>query len=81
MISECWTLERKRNNPSGDLLVRKVNSLATRSVPPVKNSDESPSSTNYHPFVSEGYVSLSEDGETIAVKIIRDTEATQSPVS
>ena len=78
VISECWTLERKRNNPSGDLLVSTVNSPVTRNVPPVKNSDESLSSTDYHPFVSEGYVSLSEDGETVAVKILRDTGATQS---
>ena len=78
MISECWTLERKRNNPSGDLLVSTVNSPVTHNVPPVKNSDELPSSTDYHPFVSEGYVSLSESGETVAVKILRDTGATQS---
>ena len=51
VISECCTLERKRNNLSGDLLVSTVNSPVTCSVPPVKNSDESPSSTDYHPFV------------------------------
>ena len=52
VISECWTLEQKRNNPPGDLLVSTVNPPNTRSAPPVKNSHEISSSTNYHPFVS-----------------------------
>ena len=78
VISECWTLEQKRNNPSGDLLVSTVNPPNTRSAPPVKKSHEISSSTNYHPFVSEGYVSLSAGGETVAVKLLRDTGATQS---
>ena len=62
VISECWTLEQKRNNPSGDLLVSTVNPPNTRSASPVKKSYEISSSTNYHPFVSEGYVSLSAGG-------------------
>ena len=78
VISECWSLERKRNNPSGDLMVSTVNPPTTCSVPPVENSNETSSSTDYHPFVSEGYVSLSENGETVLVKILRDTGATQS---
>ena len=78
MISECWTLEWKRNNPFGDLLVSTVNPPNRYSVSPVKSSDEASSSTNYYPFVSEGYVSLSENGEAVAVKILRDTGATQS---
>ena len=78
VISECWTLEQKRNNPPGDLLVSTVNPPNTRSAPPVKKSHEISSSTNYHPFVSEGYVSLSAGGETVAVKLLRDTGATQS---
>ena len=78
VISECWSLEQKRNNPSGDLMVSTVNPPTTCSVPPVENSNETSSSTDYHPFVSEGYVSLSENGETVLVKILRDTGATQS---
>jgi len=31
VISECWTLARKRNNPSGDLLVSTVNPPSTNS--------------------------------------------------
>ena len=78
VISECWTLEQKRNNPSSDLLVSTVNPPDRYCVSPVKSSDEASSSTNYHPFVSEGYVSLSEKGEAVAVKILRNTGATQS---
>lgn len=33
---------------------------------------------SYHPFVSEGYVSVLEIGETVAMKILCDTGATQS---
>ena len=78
VISECWTLERKRNNPSSDLLVSTVNPPTTCIITPVENIDDTSSSTDYHPFVSEGYVSLSENGETVGVKILRDTGATQS---
>ena len=46
VISECWTLEQKRNNSSGDLLVSTVNPLNTRSAPPVKKSHKISSSTN-----------------------------------
>ena len=33
---------------------------------------------NYHPYVLEEYVPLSEGGDSVAVKIIHDTGATQS---
>ena len=33
---------------------------------------------NYHPFVLKGCVSLSEGGDSVAVKILRDTGSTQS---
>jgi len=78
VISEYWTLARKRSNPSGDLLVSTVNPPSTDRVPSVKNSGETSSSTNFHLFVSEGCVSLSENGETVTVKILCDTGATQS---
>jgi len=78
VISECWTLARKISNPSGDLLVNTVNPPSTDRVPPVKNSGETSSSTNFHPFISEGCVSLSENGETVTVKLLCDTGATQS---
>jgi len=77
VISECWTLERKRNNPTGDLLVRTVNLPANHTVPQVKGSHELSSATHCHPFVSEASASLSEDTETIKVKILCDTGTTQ----
>ena len=36
-----------------------------------------PEST-YLPFISEGLVSLTEDGDIVPIKILRDTGATQS---
>ena len=37
--------------------------------------------SNCHPFLSEGHVSLSEGGDTVAVKIFSDTVATQSLIA
>jgi len=37
--------------------------------------------SNYHVFTSEGYVSLSESGDTVAVKILCDTGVTQSLIA
>ena len=71
VISECCTLEKWRNNPTGHSLVQ-----AVRHTPPP--SPKSEGLGNYHPFVSKGYVPLSEGGDTVAVKILRDTGATQS---
>ena len=71
MISECRTLEKWRNNPTGHSLVR-----AVRHTPPPSPKPEGLG--NYHPFVSKEYVSLLEGGDSVAVKILRDTGATQS---
>ena len=56
VISECWTLEQKRNTLFSDLLVSAVNLPTTYIITPVENSDETSSLTDYHPFVSEGSV-------------------------
>ena len=69
VISECHTLEKRRNNPTGNSLVQSV------PPPPGPASDDI---SNYHPFVSEGFVSLTEGEDTVAVRILRDTGATQS---
>ena len=61
-----------------DFLVHAVSPSANPTVHPVKKSNEPVSSTDNHPFVSEGYVSLSENGGTVAVKILHDTGANQS---
>ena len=71
MISEYCTLEKWRNNPTGHSLVQAVRKTP---LPTPKPKDLS----NYHPFVSEGYVSITEGGDTVAVKILRDTGARQS---
>ena len=71
VISECRTLEKWRNYPISHSLVQ-----AVRHTPPPSPKPEGLS--NYHPFVSKGYVSLSEGGDSVAVKILRDTGATQS---
>ena len=72
VISECRTLEKQRNNPTGHSLVQSV------LPPPCPTSD---GINNYHPFVSEGYASLTEGADTVAVKILHDTGATQSLIA
>jgi len=72
VISECRTLEKRRNNPTGNSLVQSV------PPPPGPASDDI---SNYHPFVSKRFVSLTEGGDTVAVKILRDTGATQSLIA
>ena len=74
VISECRTLEKRRNHPTGHSLVQAVN----RPSPPSPKPQDLDS---YHPFVSEGRVSLPEGGDTMAVKILRDTGATQSLIA
>ena len=74
MISECRTLEKRRNNPTGHSLVQAVRKTP---LPTPKPEDLS----NYHPFGSEGYISLTEGGDTVAVKILHDTGATQSLIA
>ena len=64
-------MEKRRNNPTGHSLVR-----AVRHTPPPSPKPEGLG--NYHPFVSKGFVSFSEGGYSVAVKILRDTGATQS---
>jgi len=65
VISECRTLEQNRYNLTGDLLVHTVNPPANNTVPPMKAYHKLSSRAHYHPFVSEGSISLSEDGEII----------------
>jgi len=72
VISECCISEKRRSNPTGHSLVQSL------LPPPCPSSDDI---SNYHPFVSEGYVSLTERGDTVAVKILCDTGATQSLIA
>ena len=79
VISECWSLEKKKANATSNAVVRTVN--PTSSAQPVvqsKDCTKKPCKGSYFPFISEGRVSLTEDGETVTVKILRDTGATQT---
>ena len=68
MISECHTLEKQ-----ADWSLFSSN-CETHTPPSPKPEDLG----NYHPFLLEGYVSLSEGGDSVTVKVFHDTGATQS---
>ena len=65
IMAECRTLERKN-------ATRKPNALV---VPQDLTSCQNQC---YNPFISKGFVSLSEHGEKVPIDILRDTGATQS---
>ena len=65
IMAECHTLERKN-------ATRKPNALV---VPQDLTSCQNQC---YNPFISKGFVSLSEHGEKVPIDILRDTGATQS---
>ena len=72
--SECWELERKktRSNPVSTICTKQPSPISSDQViGPVKDEGK-------NPFVSEGYVSLTENGEAVPIGILRDTGATQS---
>ena len=66
--------KRKVNTNSNAVVYPVHNQPSTQSV--LQNSE--PCEDNYHPFVSDGLISLTADSEAIPIKILRDTEATQS---
>ena len=80
VLSECWALERKKaNNPVMIVSEKKQPllhanqqcQLEGRVMPEVSPEVE-------HPFVSKGFVSLTEGDPPVPVKILRDAGASQS---
>ena len=76
VMAECWSLQKKKTD-AVIYMVKQPDSLSSQSNQRVPVS--MPEST-YLPFISKGLVSLTEDGETVPIKILRDTGATQSLV-
>jgi len=79
-LSECWALEKKKaNNPVMTvnkekqplLHAKQQGQLEGRAMPEVSLVEE-------HPFVSEGFVSLTKEDAQVPVKILRDTGTSQS---
>jgi len=72
MSLECWALEKiKANSP--------VMTLVKTKHRPQPEHKETPKMlpVEEHPFISEGYVSLTENDKQFPVKILRDTGASQ----
>ena len=74
VMAECWSLQKKKADAVVYTVKQpdSVSSQGNQRVPVSK-----PEST-YLPFTSKGVVSLTEDGETVPIMILRDTGATQS---
>ena len=73
-MAECWSLQKKKT----DALVHTVEQPDLVNSQGSQRAPVSRSESTYLPFVSEGLVSLTEDGDTVPIKILRDTGATQS---
>jgi len=70
-MAECRALEKKN-------ITKKTNALVIpqdQGTPAVQSAS---SRDHYNPFISKGFVSLSEHGEKVPIDILRDTGATQS---
>ena len=72
IMAECRALERKNAIKASNALVVPPD-LATPTTQLSSQRDQC-----YNPFISKGFVSLSEDGKKIPIDILRDTGATQS---
>ena len=72
IMAECRALERKNAIKTSNALVVPPD-LATPTTQLSSQRDQC-----YNPFISKGFVSLSEDGKKIPIDILRDTGATQS---
>ena len=73
VFAECWALEKKRaSNPVLIVVKAKYRPQGVHE----EKSETSPGKEN--PFISEGFVSLTESDEQFPIKILRDTGASQS---
>ena len=73
-MAEFWSLQKRKT----DALVHKVEQPDLVSSQGSQRAPVSRPENTYLPFVSEGLVSLTKDGDTVPIKILRDTGATQS---
>ena len=73
-MAECWSLQKKKT----DALVHTVEQPDLVSSQGSQRAPVSRPESTYLPFISEGLVSLTEDGDTVPIKILRDIGATQS---
>ena len=72
IMAECRALEKKN-------ATRTSNALVVPQEPAMPAAQLARDRNHYYnPFISKGFVSLSEDGEKIPIDILRDTGATQS---
>ena len=73
-MAECWSLQKKKT----DAVVYTVKQPDSVSSQGSQRAPVSKPESTYLPFVSKGLVSLTEDGKTVPIKILRDMGATQS---
>ena len=70
IMAECQLVEKK-NSKSSNVLVTSKSQSSTVEQPSRKRDQ-------YNPFISKGYVSLSENSKKIPIEILRHTGATKS---
>ena len=75
LISECLSLEKQKANATSNAVVQLIHKQPVTQQ--VLRSCE-PYNDDYRSSVSDGQVSLTEDGEVVPVKILQDTGETQS---
>ena len=78
VLSECWAHEKKKVNNPVMTVIKQPLPHAKHQSQPEDQVMPGMSLEEEHPFVSEGFVSLTEEDEQISIKILRDTEASQS---
>ena len=79
VLSECWALEKKKANNPVMTVIREKQPLPAKHRSQLKDQVKPGMSLEEeHPFVSEGFVSLTEEDEKIPIKILRDIGASQS---
>ena len=80
VISDCYKLRQRRDrenkSPAPQALVQTFEQ-SVESVPS-PNTSRDPLRKEFLPFVSEGFVSLSEDSPSMPIRVLRDTGASQS---
>ena len=81
MMSDCWSLKKKRESrlfPNALVSSKSCDNSVTEHIDS-KSGRHDLIRDEFKPFVSEGFVSLSgEEANSIPIKILRDTGATQS---
>ena len=77
ILSECWALEKKKVHNPVMTVIREKQPLphAKHQSQPEDQVMPGMSLEEEHPFISEGFVSLTEKDEQIPIKILRDTGA------